>query len=99
MESDKLQEKSEMISNIYEMRQETLARVTKELQEKLKVISVEEVQEALEKVIKDSEKRKEIKDKLNELIENYEIKMAYFIEEGYKQGFKDAFNLIMECRK
>ena len=99
MESDKLQEKSEMLGNIYEMRQETLGRVTKELQEKLKVISVEEVQEALEKVIKDSEKRKGIKDKLNELIENYEIKMAYFIEEGYKQGFKDAFNLIMECRK
>lgn len=46
---------------------------------------------------------KEIKDeissKLDLLIENYEIKMADCLENGYKQGFKDAVNLILECLK
>ena len=43
--------------------------------------------------------KKELINKMELLIENYEIKMANCLESGYKQGFKDPVNLMQECVK
>mgnify|MGYP005755598569 CR=1 FL=1 len=99
MEEKILQEKCNMLGTIYNTRQEELGKITKELKEKLNPITLEEVLEILAKNIEDTEKQKETIQKLNLLIENDEIKMASFIETAYKQGFKDAFQLFMECEK
>ena len=99
MKHDFLNENLTMLDNIYQSRQEELGKCTKELKEKLSNVTEEEMYKILEKSIENTEEKEEILEKLDKLIENYEIKMAYFIEETYKQGFKDAFNLFMECEK
>lgn len=69
------------------------------MKEKLNDVSIEEIQNILEKSIENAEKRNSALKKLDMLVENYEIKMAEYVEQGYKQGFKDAFNLFMECEE
>ena len=36
---------------------------------------------------------------LEELIENYEIQIAYYSQKNYKRGFKDAINLYTQSLK
>lgn len=99
MDIEELDKNIKILDNIYAARQEKLGKCTEELKEKLNDVSIEELQKILEKNIENAEKRNEVIQKLDLLIENYEIKMASFIEDGYKQGFKDAFELFMECKR
>ncbi len=43
--------------------------------------------------------KKEVICKIEKLIENYEIQIAYYSKKNYKQGFKDAFLLYTQCIK
>ncbi len=99
METENFNKNLEMLDELYKIRQESLGLCTKDIKEKLHDISIEELQKILEKSIENTEKRNDILNELDMLIENYEIKMAYFIEQSYKQGFKDAINLCLECKK
>ena len=71
----------------------------KELADKLNHITIEEVEAVIQKNIEEQYKKQELMEKLDKLVENYEIKMAYYMEKGYKQGFKDGVNLLKQCQE
>ncbi len=96
---DNLNESLDILDEIYKSRQEKLGICTKEIREKLNDMSIEEMQEILNESIENTEKKNQTLNDLDMLIENYEIKMSSYIEEAYKQGFKDAFSLFMECKQ
>ncbi len=48
-------------------------------------------------ITEESNEVKEIINKLELLIENYELQIAYYSEKNYKQGFKDAICLYTQC--
>lgn len=45
------------------------------------------------------ETKKEILNKLDNLIANYNIKISYYNKKYYKQGFKDAIDLFNSCKE
>ena len=69
----------------------------KELANKLNNVTMEEIEKILQDNLKEQYKKQEIIGKLDKLIEDYEIKIAYYMEKRYKQGFIDAIHLIKEC--
>ena len=71
----------------------------KKLAERLNNVTMEEIEEILQQNIKEQYKKQEVFNKLDKLVENYEIKMAYYMEKRYKQGFKDAIELLKECEE
>lgn len=101
MERFNIKESMDMLDKIYEARQEDFekrANITrKELAEKLNNITIEEVENMIQESIEEQHKKQELMEKLDKLVENYEIKMAYYMEQGYKQGFKDGINLLKQC--
>ena len=99
MDGTKLTENLEMLNKLYEARQENLGKISNVLQSKLNDVSVEEVQKLIQENIENNKNRDKVLKELDLLIEDYEIKMSDFMEQSYKQGFKDAFNLFVECTK
>ena len=94
-----MEEKLEILDVLYNARLENLTECTKDIKDKLNNSSIEELHAILQKTIDNTEKKDKILKELDLIIENYEIKMANYIEKGYKQGFKDAFELFSECKK
>lgn len=96
-----IKENLDMLDKIYTARQydfEDRANIDrKELADKLNHITIEEVEAVIQKNIEEEYKKQELMEKLDKLVENYEIKMAYYMEKGYKQGFKDGVNLLKQC--
>ncbi len=96
-----IKENLDMLDKIYTARQydfENRANIDrKELADKLNHITIEEVEAVIQKNIEEEYKKQELMEKLDKLVENYEIKMAYYMEKGYKQGFKDGVNLLKQC--
>lgn len=43
--------------------------------------------------------KKDLYQKIDELVSDYEIKMAYYNKKYYKQGFNDAIMLNCECKE
>lgn len=97
MQIEDLIENYSMIGELYNIREEEIGKNIKELKNKLNNVSEGKIQELIEKSVENVDNKEEILKKLGLLIENYEIKIASYMEEGYKQGFKDAFKLVMEC--
>ena len=87
----------EMLDKIFNAREEEISINDDKIKEKLNNVTLEELQSSIDKTIIDAEAKNKITKQLELLIENYEIKMANYLEQGYKQGFKDAFDLIMDC--
>ena len=96
---ENMEDKLEILDVLYNARLENLTECTKDIKNKLNNSSIEELHEILQKAIDNTEKKDKILKELDLIIENYEIKMANYIEKGYKQGFKDAFELFSECKK
>ena len=109
---DKINQKLDMLDKIYLARQEELEQENKEMKENLKKqlnkVSLEEVEEAIEKQFQKIEnnqlvnkeilnEKEEIINKIELLIENYELQIAYYSEKNYKRGFKDAICLCIQC--
>lgn len=103
MEENQFSQKLDILSKIYEARQydfEKLASVErKEIKDKLNDVTIEELQAVIEANISEKNKCREIEEKLEQLTENYEIKMAFYMEKRYKQGFKDGICLLKQCEK
>ena len=97
MKIEDLSENDTMLDELYNIREEEIGRNIKELKNKLNNVSQEQIQKLIEKSVENIDDRNKILKDLDLLLENYEIKMALYMEEGYKQGFKDAFKLVMEC--
>lgn len=103
--TDKINQKLDMLDKIYLARQEELEQEDKEMKENLKKqlnkVSLEEIEETIQNnqfVNKEIEKqKKDIIHKIELLIENYELQIAYYSEKNYKRGFKDAICLCTQC--
>lgn len=101
MEVNKEEKSIDMLDKIYCARQEDFEKEAsvdrKKLLDKLNNITQEELEKIIEEKWQDDEIRKKFLKDLDGLVENYEIKMAYYMEKMYKQGFKDAINLWKMC--
>lgn len=84
------------------------------LKEKLNDVKLEEIEEVIndkldrinepeqiDKITKSAylSEKEEVIRKIEQLIENYEIEIAYYSEKNYKRGFKDALLLYSQCIK
>ena len=97
MLKEDIKNKFEMIDKMYNIREEMLGKVTKELKEKLNNVDIQDIKDSIEKYINNKESSYKIIEELDLLEEDYEIKIAEYNKEAYKQGFKDAFELFLEC--
>ena len=88
-----------MLDKIYNLREEEIEVNDTKVKEKLNKVTLDEIEEYIENNVSDKETKDNIFSKIESLIDNYEIKMANCLEKGYKQGFKDAFGLILDCMK
>lgn len=93
----------DMLGKIYDVRQEELQEESSMdrtiLKNELNGIELEKIEETIKSLNNDiNSKEKVIKD-IQKLVEDYEIKIAYFSEKNYKIGFKDAFSLCKQCEK
>ena len=104
---EQMKHKLDMLDKIYNMREEELELENKQdrknLNGKLNEVKLEDIEETiknkLDKIDKNTNinEREEIIKKIEQLIENYEIQIAYYSEKNYKRGFKDAFLLYSQC--
>lgn len=86
MDKINFNKKDEMIEKIYCMREESIGIIDDTLKEKLNNITLDELEELINKNVVDVEKKDGIIKSLELLIENYEIKMASYMKKGYEQG-------------
>lgn len=88
-----LKEKN-MINILYQVQDEKideiLKKTDKKLNDKLKQINFKEIED-------DSNCEQELKEILNKIEDNYNIKITEYNKEMYKQGFIDGVNLILNC--
>ena len=106
---EQMKQKLDMLDKIYNMREEDLELENKqdreELKAKLNEVKLEEIEEIIKKKLDKIDKnsnineKEELLQKIEQLIENYEIQIAYYSEKNYKRGFKDAFLLYSQCLK
>ncbi len=94
-----IEEELRMLDKIYNIREEEININDAELRNKLNEVTLDEIKNYIENNMDNKENQENILKKLDLLIEKYEIKMANYLEKGYKQGFKDTVNLILECMK
>ena len=92
--------KVDILDKIYEIRQEDFeAESSKDreyLSQILNEVKVEKIEEKINEVL-NKEEAKNITKKIELLVENYEIQIAYYSKKNYKQGFKDAICLYTQC--
>lgn len=93
----------DMLGKIYDVRQEELQVEDKKdrviLKSELNGIELERIEETIKNLNEDiNVKEKVIKD-IQKLVEDYELKIAYYSEKNYKIGFKDAFSLWKQCER
>ena len=95
MEFKNLKEKN-MINILYQVQDEKideiLKKTDKKLNDKLKKINFKEIED-------DSNCEQELKEILNKIEDNYNIKITEYNKEMYKLGFIDGVNLILNCLK
>ena len=93
MDFKNLKEKN-MINILYQVQDEKideiLKKTDKKLNDKLKKINFKEIED-------DSNCEQELKEILNKIEDNYNIKITEYNKEMYKQGFIDGVNLILNC--
>lgn len=92
-----IEDKLKMLDKIYNLREEEIDINDIEIKEKLNKVTLEEIEISIKEDMINKESKENILNKIKLLIDNYEVKMANCLERGYKQGFKDAFELIIEC--
>lgn len=90
---------NDTLDKIYESKQEELGLIPENVKEKLHDIQLEKIKKDLILNIQDEENVKKILKSIEDLTENYEMKMEYIMENSYKSGFKDAFSLFINCIK
>ena len=85
-----------MINILYQVQDEKideiLKKTDKKLNDKLKKINFKEIED-------NSNCEQELKEILNKIEDNYNIKITEYNKEMYKQGFIDGVNLILNCLK
>ena len=96
-----INKKPDMLNKIYEFRQEDLetenSKDREALSEILNEVKLEEIEDKINELSKKD--AKSIIQKLDLLVENYEIQIAYYSQKNYKRGFRDAICLYTQCLK
>ena len=93
MEEIKYKNIIEIIYNAEEkILDEKIKQANKKIKEKIKDIDIENI-------LENTSKPKELKKILEQIEENYSIKIAQYNKEFYEQGFIDGVNLIINCTK
>ena len=87
---------NQIIKKIYKGEEDKIDNIikeaNKEIKDELKVINIENI-------IDNVDNPREIRNILNDIEDNYNIKITKYNEEMYKLGFMDGINLIIECLK
>ena len=87
---------NQIIKKIYKGEENKIDNIikeaNKEIKDELKVINIENI-------IDNANNPREIRNILNDIEDNYNIKITKYNEEMYKLGFMDGINLIIECLK
>lgn len=89
-------EEKDMISIIYQAQEEKIDKILRRTDENIKK-KLNKVQ--FERIIEDSNCAKQLKEEFNKTEDNYNMKIAEYNKEMYKQGFIDGVNLIFNCLK
>ena len=86
--------KRDIIEKIYQSEEKNLdqliIKINKNTKNKLKNID-------RTKILENTNNKKEIIKMLEDIEENYNIKIGEYIKEFYKQGFIDGINLMLNC--
>ena len=86
----------DIIEIIYQAEEKELDGIIKKsdekIKDKIKTINTKEI-------IENSNNQKEIIKMLENIEENYNIKVGEYVKEFYKQGFIDGINLMLNCLK
>ena len=84
----------DIIEIIYQAEEKELDGIIKKsdekIKDKIKNINTKEI-------IENSDNQKEIIKMLENIEENYNIKIGEYVKEFYKQGFIDGINLMLNC--
>ena len=87
---------NQIIKKIYKGEEDKIDNIikeaNKEIKDELKVINIENI-------IDNANNPREIRNILNDIEDNYNIKITKYTEEMNKLGFMDGINLIIECLK
>ena len=87
---------NQIIKKIYKGEEDRIDNIikdaNKEIKDELKIINIENI-------IDNANNPREIRNILNDIEDNYNIKITKYNEEMYKLGFIDGINLIIECLK
>ena len=87
---------NQIIKKMYKGEEEKIDNIikeaNKEIKDELKVINIENI-------IDNANNPREVRNILNDIEDNYNIKITKYNEEMYKLGFMDGINLIIECLK
>ena len=87
---------NQIIKKMYKGEEEKIDNIikeaNKEIKDELKVINIENI-------IDNANNPREVRNILNDIEDNYNIKITKYNEEMYKLGFIDGINLIIECLK
>ena len=87
---------NQIIKKIYKGEEDKIDNIikeaNKEIKDELKVINIENI-------IDNVNNPREVRNILNDIEDNYNIKITKYNEEMYKLGFMDGINLIIECLK
>lgn len=99
-----MEKEEEILDKLFRLREEELGEDIEEdikcLKDKLKDSKQEDLVQMIEELPNECAKfKKEILEKMDDLIMNYTIKIAYYNKKYYKQGFKDAIELENFCKK
>ena len=80
MDNINLTENLDILNKIYSTREEELGKMTEILKDKLNNVTVEDVQNLIEKSLDNSKEKNKVLEDLDMLVENYEMKMSSFME-------------------
>ncbi len=97
MEKEKNNKEKEIIETIYKSQLEKLDKIIIEKNKEIKKVIKEYDIDSIIKTIEDKKEQEKIFKLLNNIEENYNIKISEYNKIMYKQGFIDGINLMIEC--
>lgn len=92
-----------ILDNFFYLRDEEISEDiesdTKYLKTVLKNVKEESIEQRIQTLPEEyNDIKKDILSKINDLIGDYNIKIAYYNKKYYKQGFRDAIDLCNTCK-
>ncbi len=93
---EKMLAEKNIIEIIYNAEENNIDNIIKQANKKIK----EEIKDiSIEKLLKDNENSKELKEALEKIEDNYNIRITQYNKNMYKKGFIDGVNLMINCLK